>query len=576
MQLVGYKIGEPLGKGAMATVYLADQLSLNRQVAIKVLDAALIQDPIVQAQFKQESLLVASLNHPNIIQVIDQGHSDTGLPCFVMQYVKSVNLCSVLSRNDVKLVRKLDIVIQICKALSYAHRNGVVHRDIKPANILVDYEGHVRVVDFGISGYFEQLSNHDVVMGTPAYMAPEQSVEGGNVTTQSDLYSLGVLMHELFYGGHPSEVPAHEAIPKALAEVVDRCLSRDPILRPNTADEICQSLLLILQGKHLKDPGWDSESAESDIPAGYKLLDVLKENDYGATYQVSDPQRKRLLVVKKQKLAYQGRAFEVNKALTGVDHPHIAGIFGTAKNDRVFITVVEFVSGGSLEERLSQAFPLAHWLLLARQLCDGLAFAHARDIVHGNLRPSNLLMYKPAQIKITDFGFDAHNTEQVDWYQPIDEKKSALSDIYSAGAVLFHLLTGQPVAVEQGEILNINELAILPKALQPVLEKMLQFDASLRYQSMLDVKADLTAFSDDHETLIIRPRVTEPTDIKPKIKTKKTRRKLWQGVALLLLVAGALIAQSLWLASTGLLGEGAQELALPIVDFVKTMLMGGS
>lgn len=572
MQLVGYKIEEPLGKGAMATVYLADQLSLSRQVAIKVLDAALIQDPVVQAQFKQESLLVASLNHPNIIQVIDQGQSDTGLPCFVMQYVKSVNLSSVLSRSDVKLIRKLDIVIQICKALSYAHRNGVVHRDIKPANILVDYEGHVRVVDFGIAGYFEQLNNHNAVMGTPAYMAPEQSVEGGLVTTQSDLYSLGVLMHELFYGGHPSDVPAHDAIPKALADVVDRCLSRDPAFRPKTADEIRQRLLLVLQGKHLKDPDWDSEGAEGDIPAGYKLLDVLKENDYGATYLVSDPKRKRFLVVKKQKLAYQGSAFEVNKALTGVEHPHIAGIFGTAKNDRVFITVVEFVSGGSLEERLSQAFPLAHWLLLAQQLCDGLAFAHEKGIVHGNLRPSNLLMYKPAQIKITDFGFDEHSTNEVDWYQPVDEERSPLSDVYSAGAVLFHLLTGQPVVVEQGEIINFDELAILPEALQPVLKKMLQLDVGLRYQSMLDAKADLMAFSDDQKTLIIRPRLTDPAELEPKNKVHKVKRKLWQGVSLLLFVVCALIAEGLWLASGGLLGEGMQEMAVPLVDFIKAIL----
>lgn len=163
MQLFGYTIGVPLGKGAMATVYLAEQLSLHRSVAIKVLDASLVEDPHVQSQFQQESLLVASLNHPNIIQVIDQGESDCGQPYFIMQYVKSVNLSAVLSRSDVAITRKLDIVMQICKALSYAHRNGVVHRDIKPANILVDYEGHVRVVDFGIAGYFSQLDRKSVV-----------------------------------------------------------------------------------------------------------------------------------------------------------------------------------------------------------------------------------------------------------------------------------------------------------------------------------------------------------------------------------------------------------------------------
>ncbi|MGK0442769.1 MAG: serine/threonine-protein kinase, partial [Pseudohongiellaceae bacterium] len=386
MQLAGYDIKQPLGKGGMATVYLGEQLSLHRPVAIKVLDAALIDDPQVQAQFQQESLLVASISHPNIIQVIDQGQSESGLPYFVMQYVKSVNLSSVLARADVALTRKLDIVIQICKALSYAHKNGVVHRDIKPANILVDYEGHVRVVDFGIAGYFAQQAEDPIIMGTPAYMAPEQA-NGGVVTAQSDLYSLGVLMHELFYGAQPGSVPAALNVPKQLATVIDNCLSREPAFRPKSADEISQNLLLILQGKHLESEQWGDEQHADSISAGYKLLDVLKENDYGATYLVSDPKRKRFLVVKKQKLAYEGDAYSISSRLTGVEHPNVTAIYGTAKNKRVFITVVEYVSGGSLEDRLTQAFPLAHWLLLAQQLCDALAFIHRKGIVHGNLRP---------------------------------------------------------------------------------------------------------------------------------------------------------------------------------------------
>lgn len=576
MQIPGYKLAEPIGKGAMATVYLAQQRSLNRSVAIKVLDVALVDDPFIQSQFQQESQLVARLNHPNIIQVIDQGNiiaddGSIGSPYFVMQYVKSVSLDAVLQRKDVVLTRKIDIVMQICKALSYAHRNGVVHRDIKPANILVDYDGHVRVVDFGIAGYFEQLSDHHVIMGTPAYMAPEQAVVGQSVTAQSDLYSLGVLMHELFYGVHPDADVSKVSLTKDLSVLVSQCLQRDPDLRPKTADQIRQALLLILQGRHLSDDRWDTEKHDDAIPDSYKLLDVLKEDKYGATYLVSEPKKQRLLIVKKQQLAYEGDAYRVNKLLTRMKHPNIARVFGVAKNDRVFITVVDYVSGGSLKERLSQAFPLMHWLLLARQICDALGFAHQNKIVHGNLRPSNLLLYGPAQLQLTDFGFESHDDNERDWYQPPAEEISALSDIYSAGAVLFHLLVGEPVNVVVGFIANVEKLTVLPEPLQLVITKMLCLDKEYRYQSILQVKADLQAFSDDQQTVIVQPQCsTTDNYTEPEVLAAKVR-KLWLGSLLLIVVLTLLGAEFFWLANKGVLGVNMAEVASKTAVMVRSL-----
>lgn len=557
MKLSGYEIKKTLGKGGMATVYLAEQLSLHREVAIKVLDASLREDAVVKGQFEQESRLVGRLHHPNIIQVYDQGVSDEGQAYFVMQFVKSVNLESVTKRADVSLTRKLDIIVQICKALSYAHRNGVVHRDIKPANVLVDYEGCVRVVDFGIAGYFENEDSSDVVMGTPAYMAPEQAQVGGKVTAKSDIYSLGVLMHELFYGANPSEEVAAVSLPKPLRAIIAACLQRDPEQRPDSADQIRQHILLMLQGKHLENPQWENDKVLDAIPEGYRLLDVLKENDYGATYLVRDPKRKQFLVIKKQKLAFQGRALEVNKQLVGIDHPHITKIYGTAKNERVFITVSEYVSGGSLEERLTQAFPLDHWLMLARQLCEALELAHQKGIVHGNLRPSNLLLVNPSQIKLTDFGFDAHNDKQRDWYQPLENQSDEQADIYSAGAVLFHVLTGQPLHIEQGKQTNLSALNHLPKPLEAVLVKMLQLDGRARYQKIGQVKLALMAFSDEQQTQITRPIVVPQQTIDDKVVVK--RRGKPAAVAIVALVLVILSLEFLWLGYQGFLGKAIQH-----------------
>ena len=492
--------------------------------------------------------MVAGLNHPNIIQVIDQGEAENGQPYFVMQYVKSIALTAVILRADVTLTRKLDIVIQITKALSYAHRNGVVHRDIKPANVLVDYEGHVRVVDFGIAGYFKKTGNkagsssQSVIMGTPAYMAPEQLDSHQEITELSDIYSLGVLMHELFVGCLPRE---QEGKPESLAaplwELICNCLNKDVSLRPQSADDLAASLLGLLQGRHLRAPRWEKEQQGDALPGDYRLLDILKENAYGATYLVSEPKHKQWLVVKKQKLAYEGDAYSVSKTLTGVNHPHIASLYGTAKNDRVFIAVMEYVKGGSLQDRLTQAFTLERWLMLMQQVCRGLQYAHELGVVHGNLRPSNVLVVSPGMIKITDFGFLDHSAGgEVDWYQSPGEEKTVASDIYSVGAMLFHLLTG--VVVRRGDqgVSNLKAMKKLPKALIKIVRKMLAINPEERYQSAEQVARELEQFCNDQQTVVVSPE--------PEVVVEEPKQGL-SGLAkaALLLVFVFFVAESLWL-----------------------------
>lgn len=492
--IAGYHVKTTLGCGGMASVYLATQKSLDRQVAIKVLNASLIKDPLIQAQFAQESKLIASLNHPNIIQVIDQGMSEQGHPYFVMPFVKSIALDAVLKRTDVSPTRKIDIAIQICKALAYAHRNGVVHRDIKPGNILVDYDGHVRLVDFGIAGYFAShekstaATDDKLVMGTDAYMAPEQMESIAKATHLSDIYSLGVVLHQLFFGKLPLELSPprpnlhNSEFNEQLKPLIQSCLEPSPQRRPVNADEIRQQLLLIAQGKHLRANSWSNDSPQNDIPPNYQLLDVLKENPFGATYLAKDPKQKRFLVIKKQRLDHLGKAQMVNAKLTHVQHPHIARIFGTGKNQRVFINVTEYLAAGSLQERLSQAFTLAQWILMAQQMCAALTCAHANGIVHGNLRPSNILFAENNFIKITDFGFPAHSySEQDEWYRPKNETESVQADIYAAGVILFQLLSATRPQASLFNWKNYWALRHIPRKLRSIVLAMTHSDTKKRY-----------------------------------------------------------------------------------------------
>ncbi|MCU7835924.1 MAG: serine/threonine protein kinase [gamma proteobacterium symbiont of Taylorina sp.] len=141
MEIEGYKILEKVGEGGMAVVYKGYQLSLKRPVAIKVLTHTFTDQPDFIQRFEKESLIIARLSNPFIIPVIERGISREGIPYFIMEYVGGHELSDIMDRGKLEFNRKLDIIVQICKALSYAHRNNVVHRDIKPANILIDIEG---------------------------------------------------------------------------------------------------------------------------------------------------------------------------------------------------------------------------------------------------------------------------------------------------------------------------------------------------------------------------------------------------------------------------------------------------
>jgi eukaryotic-like serine/threonine-protein kinase len=507
----GYTLKTTLGSGGMAKVYLAVQHSLDRQVAIKILSGELINDPVVKTQFEQESRLVAGLNHPNIVQVIDTGKTPAGNPYFVMPYVKSVSLAAVLKRSDVASTRKLDIAIQICKALAYAHRNGIVHRDIKPANVLVDYDGHVRLVDFGIAGYFVggHQHTHQVVMGTDGYMAPEQLEGVKTATALSDIYSLGLVLHQLFLGGLPHQITAdtqqaRDPIGLQLEPLIHQCISPSPAQRPASAEDLCQKLLLIAQGRHLRKQ-WQNDT--SDLPANYKILDVLKENPFGATYLAcadSANTQRRFLVVKKQKLEHVGNAQLINSRLTQIKHPHLARVYGTGKNERVFITVSEFLGAGSLQERLTQSLNLGQWVQIAQQLCSALACAHSHGIIHGNLRPSNILFAENHFIKVTDFGFPPHSYgDQDNWYRQPTEELSTSADIYAAGVILFQLLSDQRPQKSLFDWRNYWMLRHVPRKLRTIIIKMSQPQQAKRFTAEQAMLA-LQAYYDQQDTRIAK------------------------------------------------------------------------
>lgn len=196
-----------IGRGGMGAVYQGMQIRLKRPVAIKLMRQDHGADERFRLRFQREALLLASLDHPGIVKVIDCGEAGPDLLYIVMELVDGVNLMEVIRSGGVSEKRALDIVEQVCSALRFAHDSGIVHRDIKPSNILLSRDGRARIADFGLAMALDPESDgsEDSGIGTPSYAAPEQMRANGLVDQRADLYAVGVMIYQMLTGNLPQD-----------------------------------------------------------------------------------------------------------------------------------------------------------------------------------------------------------------------------------------------------------------------------------------------------------------------------------------------------------------------------------
>jgi serine/threonine-protein kinase len=548
-----YEYLEKIGEGGMATVYRGIQRSLDRPVAIKVLSATLSDNPSVIKRFERESLIIARLNHPNIIHVIDRGTTSKGRPVFVMEFVEGMNLADAIQRQIYDFNQKVDIAIQICKGVAYAHKFDVIHRDIKPANVIIDKEGFARLLDFGIASFFKldkevQPDETRLILGTEAYMAPEQHQGIAMTSSLSDIYSIGVVMYELFSGQLPSAHPVPLSaygpdITPALESLVMKCIERDPKKRPKSVEEVKTQLLLAMKGQHIAEEKV-SRAGEglAAIKQKFSLLDVMQEDQYGAVYLYEDKSTHKLLVIKKRTNSFSG--FREAKMLHNLKHPNILNILGSSKNDSVFIIVMPYISGGSLQDRLIEAFDFQVFLKLGIQICRGLSFAHQNRILHGNLRPSNILLSADMQVKLVDFGLDEHYrvlSRDANWYGDRQPQRDELSDIFSLGAIFFHALTGMPPAFKDGCVVKTKAFVSLPYDMQQLVTRMLSKYREDRPQSVEAIVSELLPMVEEKKTQVktVAQSFDRPVEVVEQVK--------YQRVNWLTILCGVLLIISLGL-----------------------------
>src|SRR5208283_5590566 len=257
-----YEIMERLGGGGMGTVYKAKDREVDRLVALKVIRAELAGDADILSRFKQELILARKVTHKNVIRIFDLGRAG-GVRFITMEYIEGQDLRSLVKKEGKPSPQRcVEIIQQVCLALDAAHAEKVVHRDLKPQNIMLDAQGKVYVMDFGIARSVgsEGLTMTGAVVGTPEYMSPEQ-VKGDEIDGRADIFTLGIIFYELLTGKMPFRAetvqrsmykrtveraisPAAEdpSVPAFLSEVVSKCLEIDPAKRYQTANDLWADL----------------------------------------------------------------------------------------------------------------------------------------------------------------------------------------------------------------------------------------------------------------------------------------------------------------------------------------------
>jgi serine/threonine protein kinase len=495
-----YLIERELGRGAIGVVYLArDQKLYAKPVVVKML----LEDQADQEsleyfrkKFRDEVEALARINHAGVVSVLDRDETPDGTPYLVMEYVEGVNLRSAMGEQGMDLARVGRLMPQIGRALVAAHKERIIHRDLKPENIMLqtaDGEERIKLIDFGIAKVEKradaELTTKTAVAGTVPYMAPEQL--SGETSPASDIYTLGVIAYELVTGQLPFKPPSHwvlrdwqragvKVLPTSLRpelpvlaqEVILQALSFEPQARQPTALEFCERLAQALITQSTSNTGVYTDALQPGalLDERYRIVRQLG-GSLTTIYLAEDLRRTRQQVVVKElhgrvadKQARQQATAAFNREagllarLTHPALPQVCDFFYKSSRGRYYL-VTELIVGDNLAARLREAGgrlgekTVTEW---AWQICEALAYLHAHTppVIYRDLSPTNLMIEtQTKRIKLIDFGLTrvvappargSASLATLGYAAPeaLRGQPEPRSDIYSLGAVMFHLLTG--------------------------------------------------------------------------------------------------------------------------------------
>ncbi len=463
-----YEFRRIIAKGGFGTVFEFHQSSLDRPVAIKVLAAEWNPVEEVAARFTQEGRIIAGLDHPNIVKVYEQGEH-TGFRYIIMEFFEGTPLEEAMRGRN--LIQKLTCLRGASSALGYAHSCGIIHRDVKPSNILVNEQGQVKLLDFGIArdegtADADKLTQAQLVLGTPQYMAPELHHGANRASPASDIYAFGVMAYEVITEKkcrtgelvHPCMI--EPKLPRTFGDMTLRCLNSDPSKRPPTFSVVSQvvqrSLDLLLIGgggasstpsprgtgvqkaKKGRSPGGPKTPVSGAIDSKYDFVESLREDDATRTMVAHHKDLGRKVVIK---LVKKRMLPERLAAIMAAQSDAIGEIYGAGDRQGTVVLIREHFEGGSLAEKMSEPMATAQIVQVLYGVVAGLREAKRHNLAHRHLHPGNVLFTASNVVKVVDFGLLTNTNGDYDHYRETSRARGTMyGDRFALGAMAFEMI----------------------------------------------------------------------------------------------------------------------------------------
>ncbi len=539
-----YEIIEKIGRGGMGAVYRAYDKYLGDIIALKVLSLSLgDQSSDALERFKREAKAGMRITHENVVRIHDIGEHE-GITYISMEFIHGANLKSIISEQGA-LPRKHALLItkQICKALQASHNKGIIHKDIKPPNILIESGNNlVKVVDFGLARGEDMMkvTSTGLLVGTPNYISPEQA-RGSDIDLRCDIYSLGVVMYEMFTGHlpfkansplavcnmHLNEPPAtpesvNPNVTPNISKIILKCIEKDPSLRYQDCGEILSDISRCLIMSE------DKLNVGDYLGSRFEIVDILGRGGMGVVYKAVDRNFNNMIIALKVlpdelvRDINETRIDESKSAATSLikeaataarlNHPNIVRVFNSDEIAGKQYISMEFIEGHNFAQILNKKSKLSmkEFVNYSIQICKALGYAHANNVIHRDIKPSNFMLTKEDIVKITDFGIAqiAESTTKVTKsattgtlvymspQQLLGQKIDIRSDIYSLGILFYEFLTGKPPFISGDttyQHINVspkppsNVAKGIPEEINTIVMKCIQKEPGNRYQTCEEI-----------------------------------------------------------------------------------------
>ncbi|RMG12920.1 MAG: hypothetical protein D6731_13000, partial [Planctomycetota bacterium] len=486
----GCRIVKKLGEGGMGAVFLAEHMRLRRPGVIKVIPAHLASNKQLIARFEREARAAAAILHANVVNVYNVGE-ENGVHYIEMEYVDGRALDVLLKEKKVlDPMEAVRIIKEACQGLYEAHKHGIVHRDIKPDNIMLTRKGQVKIADFGLaraSSEEMELTKVGQILGTPAYMSPEQC-RGKPADHRSDIYSLGATFYAMVTGKRPftgssvmeimqKHMEAEPISPREynpdlspqIARIILRMMAKKPEDRFQSAEEVSAAL-----DAFIREEGTDHLAEVQQALGGrFRLIKKLGQGGMGAVYSAKVLEAKERLpegalvaikVLNRDVDAEEVERFRLEAELAlAIDHENVIRVLDYQIADALNYIVMEYVEGESVRDILRERkrLPEKEAIGIVKEAARGLAAAHRQGIVHRDIKPDNIMLARDGRVKIADFGVAKHSDARSELTQAgflvgtphymspeqcsgeSDAPVTTRADIYSLGATLYFMVTGE-------------------------------------------------------------------------------------------------------------------------------------